>query len=195
MIWLVFEAQPVQNFRPMDPYALVKLLHLFAVVAAFAAATILHVNLARVKKAEHIPQAREALASAGRVAPLMPLFSLALFLTGVYLTTTRWTWAMPWIRVSVAGLVSMLVVSVAILKPRTAALARSLAEAGDGPLTDALRAPARDPLIGAASHFPTIMAATIMVLMTMKPGFMACLIAIGVAIVLSIGASMPMTKK
>ncbi len=173
----------------MDTYALVKLLHLFTMVGAFAVSAVLHFNLARVRKAERIPQALDALASTKRLSPITPLFPLFFFLTGGYLTQNRWTWAMPWVHVSAVGLLSMLLVSLTILKPRVTAFAMRLAKAGDGPITDELRAPLRDPLLGAASHYGPIMAAAIMVMMTMKTGLTGSLIAVGVALALSVLSS------
>ena len=179
----------------MDTYLLVKFGHLVAVAAAFAASGVLHNSLSRVTKAERIPQALDALGTVRALAPRMPAIMLVLFVTGGYLTQTRWTWSQPWIQVGAAGLLSMLLVSLVILKPRFAVIGMRIGQAGDGPVSEEMRALVRDPLIRIASHYQFIMATSIMFLMVTKVGMMGSLIVMGVAVVLACGSAMPMMKK
>jgi len=178
----------------LDIYSLVKFLHLISVVTAMSAATLIHWNHVRVKKAERVPQAMEALGLIQALAPKMPLFAVALFLTGAYLVQNRWGWSQHWVQVGIAGLVSILIMGVAVLKPRLGAIARHIAQAGDVPFTGELRKPLRDPVMWFAGHYQLIMIATVMYLMTMKPGMMGSLIAIGVAIVLAAVSAIPMME-
>lgn len=179
----------------MDTYLLVKFGHLLAVAAAFAASGILHHSLTRVMKAERIPLALDALGTVRALAPRMPAIMLVLFVTGVYLTQNRWTWTQPWIQVGTAGLLSMLAVSLLILKPRFAVIGMRYGQAGDGPVSEELRALIRDPLVSIASHYQAIMAATIIFLMVTKLGMMGSLIAMGVGVALAVGSAVPMMKK
>lgn len=179
----------------MDTYLIVKYLHLLSVMAAIAVTTIIHFNLVRVKKADQVPQALDALATVQKLGPRMPLAALALFLTGAYLTQNRWGFGLAFVQVGIAGLASMLVVGLAVLRPRMGTLGKAFGQAGSGPVTDDLKAKVRDPAIWIGSHYQPIMAATVMFLMTIKPGMMGSLIAIGVAIVLSVGSAAPMMKR
>jgi len=179
----------------VDIYSLVKYLHLLSVVTAMSAATLIHWNHVRVKKAERVPQAMEALGVIQKLAPKMPLFALALFLTGAYLVQNRWGWKQAWVQVGIAGLASILVMGVAVLKPRLGGIARHIAQAGDVPFTGDLRKPLRDPVMWFAGHFQLIMIATVMYLMTMKPGLTGSLLSIGVAVVLAAASAVPMMEK
>lgn len=178
----------------MDTYLIAKYLHLVAVVTAFGASTVMHFSLSRVTKAERRSPAEDALGTLRFLGPRMPIFIAALFITGGYMTQARWGWNMPWIQVSTAGLLSMLIVSGAILKPRMGAMATRLAQSGDDRLSVEMRASMRDPLLSGASNFQTSMSLTVMFLMVTKLGMPGSLIAVVVAVALAALSAVPMMK-
>jgi uncharacterized membrane protein len=179
----------------MDTYLIIKYLHLLAVAAAFSGATVLHLSLIRASKAERVGQALDSMGVAAKLAPVMPLVALALLLTGAYLTQNRWSWGMPWIHVSATLLLTLPMVGVGIMKPRMKKIGMALGKAGDGPMTDDLRKPLRDPVLYIASHYPPIMAAAIMYLMVTRPGRTGSWIAMGVAVVLVVASAVPKMRK
>jgi hypothetical protein len=101
-------------------------LHLLVVVLGFSAGALVHFGLDRMRSADRADRALDGARLVGRLGPRMPLVALALLLTGAGLTQARWNWSTPWILVSIAGLVTMQVVSLAVLKPRMSALAPRL---------------------------------------------------------------------
>ncbi len=145
-------------------------LHLVAVVAGFSGGALIHFGLGRMRAAPTADRALDGAQIVGRIGPLMPLASLALFLTGACLTVARWSWQTPWVGVSIAGLVAMLVISAALLKPRMAALAPRLARAGRGRLEGELAAGVQDPALWLASLLQPFLALGIMFVMVTKPG-------------------------
>lgn len=145
-------------------------LHLVAVVAGFSGGALIHFGLGRMRAAPTADRALDGAKIVGRIGPLMPLASLALFLTGACLTVARWSWQTAWIEVPIAGLVAMLVVGAALLKPRMAALAPRLARAGGGPLEGELAAGVHDPVLWLASLLQSALALGIMFVMVTKPG-------------------------
>lgn len=156
-------------------------LHLVAVVAGFSGGALIHFGLGRMRAAPTADRALDGARIVGRIGPLMPLASLALFLTGACLTMARWSWQTPWIDVSIAGLVAMLVISAALLKPRMAALAPGLARAGGAPLEGDLAAGAQDPVLWLASLLQPFLALGIMFVMVTKPGLAGGAAALAVA--------------
>ena len=171
-------------------YPVLLFLHSVAVVAGFSGAALMHFGLGRMRTAEAADRALDGAQVVGRIGPLMPLVSLALFLTGACLTVARWSWQTPWIEVAIAGLVTMLVTSVALLKPRMAALAPRLVQAGRARVEGELAARVQDPVLRAASQLQPFLALGIVFVMTAKPGLAggaATLLVVAVAAVLTAG--------
>src|SRR5512143_4068781 len=128
-------------------YPVLVFLHLVAVVAGFSGAALMHFGLGRMRAAGTADRALDGAQIVGRIGPLMPLVSLAFFLTGACLTVARWSWQTPWIEAAIAGLVAMQLISVTLLKPRMAALAPRLAQAGGGRVEGELAAGVQDPVL------------------------------------------------
>ena len=171
-------------------YPVLRFLHLVAVVAGFSGAALMHFGLGRMRTAETADRALDGAQIVGRIGPLMPLVSLALFLTGACLTVARWSWQVPWIEVAIAGLVTMLVISVALLKPRMAALAPRLVQAGRARVEGELAARVQDPVLRAASQLQPFLALGIMFVMATKPGLAggaAALLVVAMAAVVTAG--------
>jgi hypothetical protein len=160
-------------------------LHLVAVVAGFSGGALIHFGLGRMRAAPTADRALDGAQIVGRIGPLMPLASLALFLTGACLTLARWSWQTPWIEVPIAGIVAMLVIGAALLKPRMAALAPRLARAGGSPLEGELAAGVHDPVLWLASLLQSALALGIMFVMVTKPGLA------GAAAALMVAAAVP----
>ncbi|HYL30119.1 MAG TPA: hypothetical protein VEU27_09380 [Gemmatimonadales bacterium] len=151
-------------------YPVLLFLHLVAVVAGFSGAALMHFGLGRMRGAETADRALDGARIVGRIGPLMPLVSLALFVTGACLTVARWSWQTSWIAVAIVGLVAMLVISAALLKPRMAALAPRLARAGGARVEGELAAGVQDPALRIASQLQPFLALGIMFVMVTKPG-------------------------
>ncbi|HEU4994165.1 MAG TPA: hypothetical protein VFT29_05070 [Gemmatimonadaceae bacterium] len=153
----------------MDLYPIALYLHFLAVVAAVSAATILQFNTSRLRRASTVGQAREAAGTIARVAPVMPIIALALFATGAYLVSLRWGWRHGWVSAGIAGLLSMPLVTLILLKPRLMALGKSLGAAKDGPIDDAQSAAINSGVIRGVMTYNHLMALAIMLVMVVKP--------------------------
>jgi len=167
----------------VDPYLLVKFLHIASVIAAFVAAGILHAALLRLRAAEDARSARSAVATLARVGPKMPLFLLALMLTGGWLTQLHWSFNLPFAGIGIVGLLVMGAVSGVVVKPRTRTIYARLAKV-EGTLDVEHRALVRDPTLWAAAHIPAPLAAGIVFDMVVKPGWAGSLGAVAVAVAL-----------
>jgi len=170
-------------------YKVTLFLHLLAVVAGFAATGLIHFGLARMRKAERASEARDGLMIAGRTAKAMPIIGLALLLTGAYMTESAWSWATPWIDVSIIGLIAMMAIGGGVLGRRMRALGPRLGQAGDGVMDDALTAAVRDPSLWVIAQLPPLLAIGVMFVMTTKPtmgmGFVELLIVIALGVLIA----------
>jgi len=142
--------------------------HFLAIVGAVVAATLLHVNFVRLRRATRVSEARDAVATIARIAPMMPLFALALLATCAFLVTQRWAWHDGWVIAGIVGLVSMPVVSLIVMKPRVTAWARTLGEAKDGPLDAALVAAVQDRVTWGAMTYNHAVSLAVMLVMVLK---------------------------
>jgi hypothetical protein len=154
----------------MTLYAVILFLHLLAVVAAFSATAIMHFGLVRLRKADRVTTARDALMLAARTGRAMPIVGAALLLTGALLTQTAWSWTTPWIDVSIAGLVAIMVTGGGMLGRRIRALGPLLQRPADDLLDDALASSLRDPSLWIIAQLPPLLAIGVMFVMTTKPG-------------------------
>jgi uncharacterized membrane protein SirB2 len=166
-------------------YTIALFLHFLAVVAAFGATSVLHSALFRMHKARRAAEARDAVATVARVAPRMPIFALALFLTGAWLTIQSWQWSAPWIDAGIVGLVVMVALGGVILRPRLMALRQALGE-GEGPLTAEQIALSRNTTLWVGAMIPPMIATGIMFDMVTKPSMGMSLVFIAIA--MAIGA-------
>lgn len=152
----------------MNRYNFALYAHFLAIVAAVVAATLLHFNFVRLRRATRVSEARDAIATIARIAPVMPLFALALFATGAVLVTQRWAWHDGWVIAGIVGLLSMPVVSLIVLKPRLTAWAGTLGEAKDGPLDAALAAAVQDGVAWGAMTYNHMVSLAVMLVMVLK---------------------------
>lgn len=165
----------------MNYYPAVLFLHLLIVGIAFGAAALIHWSQGRLRSAGGIASAREALLLCAAASRVMPLVGLALFVTGAALTHARWSWTTPWIDLSIGGLVVMLGIGGAVLRPRMARVERALGTAREGEVTADLAAAIGDRFLWVASHLPPALAIGIMYVMVTKPGAVGGVVALLVA--------------
>lgn len=174
-----------------DLYHLVLFLHLASAVAAFCAATLLHLAHHRFRAATHAGPALDGLALTRRTAPAMPFLALALFASGAWLTQAAWGWRSAWVGWGAGGLLLMQVISLAILKPRVQAAARAVAAAGPEALSPELTARLRDRVLWAAAHVQLGLATGILFLMVMKPATIGCVVTLAAAAACALAIALP----
>ncbi|HEX5438621.1 MAG TPA: hypothetical protein VFW98_15825 [Gemmatimonadaceae bacterium] len=174
----------------MSLYAVALFLHLLTVVAAFIAVALIHAGLIRMRRAERVGEAREALMSAGRAGRAMPIVGLLLLLTGAYMTESLWSWTTPWIDVSIGGLVAIMAAGGGLLERRLRAL-KPLLQHGDGPVDGTLAASLRAPSLWIIAQLPPLLAIGVMFVMTTKPGMAQGIIEILVVVAIGVLAMVP----
>ncbi len=176
----------------MNLYLLALFLHISAVVAAFSATTVLHQGVWRLFRADTAAEARAAAIQVARSGGRMPLFALALFLTGSWLVVQQWRWNAPWVEAGIAGLVTMVALGGAVLRPRLLAILNAIGSA-EGPLPEAAARLRVRPLWSGA-FIPPMIATGIMFDMVMKPSLAWSLGVIAICVVIALAAPMPRRK-
>ena len=159
----------------MDRYNFALYAHFLAIVAAVVAATLLHVSFVRLRRTTRVAEARDAIATISRTAPLMPMFALVLLATGAVLVTLRWAWHDGWVIAGIVGLLTMPVVSLLVMKPRLSTWARALSEAQDGPLDAALASALQDRVAWGAMTYNHVVSLAVMLVMVLKLTLVASL--------------------
>ncbi len=165
-------------------------LHFLAIAGAVATSGIMHFALVKLRRAQRTPQALDALQVLKVRGPRMPLWGVALFLTGAAVTQTSGLWRQPFVGAGTLGIVVMLGVSAALLKPRMPRLARRVATAGDVPIAGDLAAAVRDPVLWSGALVNSAIAYGVMFDMVVKPTMAGCLTVLAVAALGAIGVAM-----
>ncbi len=177
----------------MTAYAIVLFLHIVGALGLFVSLGLEWTSLAYTPHASTADQAREWLSVRGWVMRLGPASLALILLSGLYMTATTWGWA-GWIVVALAALVLIAVVGAVLTGLRMTPIER--AAAGErGALSPALRQRLSDPLLWTSVEIRTAIALGIVFIMVVKPDWVGSSIAIGVAVLLGLVASLPMWRR
>jgi hypothetical protein len=181
----------------VDTEGLAMFLHVGLVVVAMSLASILHLSLIQMRRAETSAELRAWLPILRRVEPLMPLLALAVVGSGAWLielSDGEFSWGQGWIVVSLVAVVIAEAVG-ASLNPRSHALARAIGAAGDTPVGPDLRRRAADPVLFFGGHFVTAVFFGVIFLMTAQPtGTWAPMLYIALAGVIGVLTAVPFVR-
>jgi hypothetical protein len=93
----------------MRAYDFALFVHLLGVVTLFAAVTLMQAAGARLRRAATVEHVRLWLGLARPVRVMFPLAGLLLLGTGLFMAAEAWTFATPWVAVSIVGFVAIAV--------------------------------------------------------------------------------------
>jgi hypothetical protein len=172
----------------MELYALSLYIHVVGALGLVGALALEWHAVAQLRHAAAAEQARECLSAFRPPRVIGPLSALAVLVTGAQMAVARWESARwPWV-----ALLSLVLITIVffVSSVRVRRLGAAVADAR-GPLdADALRR-ARDPVLLASVHTRVAMVLGITYLMTTKPDASGALLAMAVAVVLGLLASVP----
>jgi hypothetical protein len=114
-------------------YSLILFAHLVAVVTVFFVVGIMVAAVLRILNAGTPHEALTACRTIAKSEKSMPVVSVALFVTGGYMTHAGWTWTTPWIDAGIAGLIAMMLFGAIFLGSRASKLHAMLLEAAKSP--------------------------------------------------------------
>lgn len=156
-------------------------LHISVAIAAFMVGGVLHTALQMMPRAATVQEMRPWARVVHRLDPLFPFLALALLGLGAWLVHLEGDegvgWSSGWVITAVVALVVVEAASGALLAPRAKALVADIQAAADGPVPDAIRAQAKDPVIWNLAHVATVGFLGVVFVMAAKPtGWLAAVV-------------------
>lgn len=174
-------------------YSIALFFHIVGALGFFVALGLEWTGLRQIQSITYPEQVRAWMRILQGVRRLGFVSMLATVITGFYMMVTD-SGSAAWIFVSLGALVLVILLSVALTGPPTAAIGRALATE-KGSLSKTFHTLANYPLVWISIQARVAIALGIVFLMTAKPGLGGSLLTIGVAIVLGLASAMPMSRR
>jgi MFS family permease len=166
-------------------------LHVVGALAFGAGAFLSLSTFWALRRAQRVEQVRSILGLFSFAGPILGIGMLLNFVTGLYMTADTWGWQTPWIIVAIVTLF-LYIGAGAVMGTRRAAIAKSIGELPDGALPETVVQRVYDPLFGTSVNMMLALLLGIVYLMTAKPTLNDSIIAIVVASILGLVASLPL---
>lgn len=177
----------------MNSYSIALFLHIVGALGVFVALAQEWTGLWQIRSAilpEQVSAWMGIFKSTNQVGfPSM----LTTVITGIYMVLNGLGWA-PWILVTLAALVLIIVLSVALTKPRTAAIGQALAME-KGSVSQTFHNLVNHPILWISIQTRMAIALSIILLKIAKPDLGGALLTIGVASVLGIASALPISRR
>ncbi len=177
----------------MDGYSIALFVHIVGALGLFAALGLEWTGLWQIRAATAPQPVRAWLAVLMGATRVGMACMLAVILSGLYMTVMAWG-TVGWIIVTMGSLVLVILLSVALSRPRMAAIGRALATE-TGRLSPTFYGLANQPLLWISIQTRAAIILGIVFLKVAKPDLGGSLLALGVAIVLGIASALPMTVR
>lgn len=171
----------------MTAYSIVLFVHVTGAIGYFVALGLEWTGLLQIRNAVSAPQARQWLGRLGNVRKLAFAAMLTAVITGIYMMRTTWG-GPPWLIVTVAALILLILLTGALAGPRMTELGRALS--GEQPEPYAFHRLANHPLLRISLQTRVAIALGIVFLKSAKPDVAGSLIAMSVAVLLGLGSAL-----
>lgn len=170
----------------MTNYEIVLFLHIVGMVGMFGGIAVSIGVLQFARRARDVASVRALLPLGAIGGRLIPLFSLLVLGTGVYMVEDVWKWDISWIEISLAAFIVLFAMGPLINARRMKAIGMEAGRTPDGPVSQALRARLDDLVLHVSEITMTAATLGIVYLMVTKPGTSGSLIAMVVAVALGL---------
>lgn len=177
----------------MNVYAFALFLHITGALGLFAALALEWTGLWQIRSSNFPEQVRPWMGILKNTRKIGFVSMLATVLTGAYMMLKAWGGA-PWIIVTVAALVLIILLSLVLSGPRMAAIGRALA-AEKRPMSTAFSRLANHPLLWISIQTRVAIALGIVFLKIAQPDLIGSLLTIGAAIVLGLVSALPLLRQ
>ncbi|HEX5546218.1 MAG TPA: hypothetical protein VFX24_02350 [Ktedonobacterales bacterium] len=176
----------------MSLYALALFAHLVGVFSLFIGMGLQWVVIIGFRKAQAMAQMRLWSGLLRPVAMLGPLSAVLILLAGGYMMFTAWGIGTPWIVVSIGAMLLMAALGMGITVRKLRIVQRTAMGYGlSDEISPELRHHIYNPMLWISAHLASGIALSIVFLMTTKPGWLASLLVMAVAMAMGaiIGAT------
>jgi predicted integral membrane protein DUF2269 len=173
-------------------YTLALIAHILGALGMFIGMGLQWAVVFRLRLARTVDQVREwsgLSRIAGRSGPVSGVLILA---AGIYMTVTSWSLTTPWIVVSLVAMLLMIGIGMGVTARRLRAIRRAtLAGEADGAaISPDVARLIQEPVLWVSAQMTVGIAVGIVFLMTNKPGLVASLVAMAVALGLGLIAGL-----
>jgi hypothetical protein len=179
----------------MHAYQTVLFLHLLSVFVMVGGITVVGLCYFRLRAAMSVMDAAPWVNLADQTGWVFPVSILALFASGAYLTSDRWTWSTSWIDVSIVGLALVTLQGPLIAGPRAKAVKQALDENASGALDERARRLTHDPALWIILLANPGIVLGITWNMCAKPGIAEAIAAVVAGYAVGVLAAWPLTKQ
>lgn len=155
----------------MDGYGIGLFVHVTGALTLFMGIAIAEVAAGGMRAATDVPRLRLWLAVAGRAGVAFPVAAVLLVGSGLYLTTTSWSFSTPWVATSIGGVVVIALAGGRVAQLGEGGVRTALGDARTGPLPPAVTEQLARRAPAVASFAIDGLALGIVFLMTAKPGW------------------------
>jgi hypothetical protein len=169
----------------MQLYDLALFIHMLGLIALFGGFVLFHRAGARLRASATAEEVSTWLGLLDATGPMFPSGLLMLLASGLYMTFTRWQPELPWITMSIVGLLVIMILGAAVVDRHRKAIRKQLAGT-TGPLTAGLTRLIRNPVPWMMAGMLNGIALDVVFLMTTKLQWLLSVTVISVSIVLGI---------
>jgi len=177
----------------MNDYSIALFLHVVGALGFFVALGLEWTSLRHLRRATTIEQVREWMRVPGEMGRVGMIAMLTLLAAGFYMMATVWG-GVAWLIVALGALVVLVVLAMALSRPRMAAIGRALT-AENGPVSASLHDLLHHPLLWISLQTRVAIALGIVFLMTLKPDLSGSLLAIVIAAILGLASALAMLRR
>lgn len=170
----------------MSWYVLALFLHVIGAIGACVSLGVWLIGLAALRRAERVEQVRALAWALIVVSPIMVLSVLLIVGAGLAMALRVWGLQTSWVAVALVSLAIMAPIGPLVLDARIRVVMALASAEPAGPLSGALAARARDPLMGGAAQTLALLLLGIVFLMTTKPGLVGAIVAMLAALLLGL---------
>ncbi len=178
----------------LSTYSVVLLVHIMSGIVLVGSSLFTPLTRREIASVRTLDRLREWLAFAARSTRANGPAAMLLLATGVYLGSTGW-WSQGWFYVAVGAWFFSLILAMLFVKPSAIAVGRAAAEAGNGPVTEAIDRLRRSRRWEVAEGVMLGNDLAMLYVMFMKPSLAESLLVVGVAGAACVGLESMLTRR
>jgi Predicted integral membrane protein (DUF2269) len=156
-------------------YEVALFVHVSAAMVLFGGVALEVVGALGLRRARTVEQVRLYCKVLKPTEPMFPAAAVGLVVAGLYMAISRWSFDTPFVTVGLVGLVTIAAQGFSIQARTWKAVDKAAEEAPDGPVPAELRTLMLDPLSWASTGAACLAAVGAVAIMTLKPGWIACI--------------------
>jgi len=176
----------------MNFYTLALFAHVVGVIGIFTGLGVWIFGIWALRQAERVEPVRLLTTLIAASSRLVVGGILILGAAGLYMAITVWGSQATWIIVATITFLLLAPIGLLIIDPRVRAISRAASNLPDGPLSDALTACTRDPLLTAGLNLYVAALLGIVFIMINKPATTEAILSVVVAVALGLLVSLPL---